>query len=326
MAPLTLAFTARDVAATRFAVSPLWEVVAGVRVLKDPAAHAVHRPWAEWARERLSGVEWGLLSELVPVPTPAIAGFLCPPPSTSAPELEVELGTMLGMAALVRPSLDRCRPAGARVAELRADPGRGLERLAAEIRGFWEAALAPHWPRVRTLLDGDVLHRARLLARGGLAEMFDDLAPNVRWREDTLTIEHRTATGPRPLRGRGLLLVPSAFTWPDVFSVSTAPWQPTLRYPPRGVGTLWEREPRDAPRALAGVLGRTRALLLAELHQPTSTKELARRTGLSEAGANQHLTALRRAGLASGHRAGRHVLYARTAAAEALLAAAASGR
>jgi len=69
------------------------------------------------------------------------------------------------------------------------------------------------------------------------------------------------------------------------------------------------------------VLGRSRTLLLTELETPASTTELARRTGLSAPGVSQYLTALRKAGLVSAHRAGRSVLYARTSAAEAVLAA-----
>jgi DNA-binding transcriptional ArsR family regulator len=57
---------------------------------------------------------------------------------------------------------------------------------------------------------------------------------------------------------------------------------------------------------------------------PASTTQLAHRTGLSPAGVSQYLTALRDAGLVSAHRAGRSVLYARTAAAETLLKAASS--
>ncbi len=73
--------------------------------------------------------------------------------------------------------------------------------------------------------------------------------------------------------------------------------------------------------AIAAVLGRSRTLLLAELAAPASTTELARRTGISAAGVSQHLAALRGAGMVSAHRAGRSVLYARTAVAESLLAA-----
>jgi DNA-binding transcriptional ArsR family regulator len=54
-----------------------------------------------------------------------------------------------------------------------------------------------------------------------------------------------------------------------------------------------------------------------------SPTEFARRTGISAAGVSQHLTALRDAGMISAHRAGRSVLYARTAIAESLLGTAA---
>jgi DNA-binding transcriptional ArsR family regulator len=67
------------------------------------------------------------------------------------------------------------------------------------------------------------------------------------------------------------------------------------------------------------VLGRSRTRLLTELDTPASTPQLADRTGLSPAGVSQCLTALRDAGLVSAHRAGRSVLYARTAAAATLL-------
>jgi DNA-binding transcriptional ArsR family regulator len=69
------------------------------------------------------------------------------------------------------------------------------------------------------------------------------------------------------------------------------------------------------------VIGNSRVLLLTELESPASTTDLAGRSGLSAAGVSQHLTALRAAGLVSCHRAGRSVLYARTAVADALLAA-----
>jgi DNA-binding transcriptional ArsR family regulator len=58
-----------------------------------------------------------------------------------------------------------------------------------------------------------------------------------------------------------------------------------------------------------------------ELEAPAPTTELAHRTGISTAAVSQHLTALRDAGIVSAHRAGRSVLYARTAVAESLLAA-----
>ncbi|MFC7584936.1 DUF5937 family protein [Nonomuraea antimicrobica] len=317
---LDLAFTAHDLANTRFAISPLGEVVASVRVVKNPQAHPLLRPWAERVRRRLQDVDWRLLSDLVPVPTAVIAGFTCTPPATSLPDLDLELATMRAAAGRVRTDLDEIPgPRTKRVQALYDDPEQGLERLAEEVGAYWEAAVAPYWPRLRALLEGEILHRARLLAGGGVQRMLADLDDTVTWQDGTLRIRHRSVSGRRSLRGLGLLLVPCVFVSPRVFSVTTPPYQPTVRYPPRGIATLWERRDLDPPAALAAVLGRTRARLLAELDQPASTRDLAQRSGLSEPGVNQHLTALRKAGLCTAHRTGRYVLYARTATAESLL-------
>ncbi|MGN9836789.1 DUF5937 family protein [Nonomuraea sp. H19] len=317
---IDLTFTAHDIANTRFAISPLGEVVASVRVVKNPSAHPLLRSWADQVRRRLQDVDWRLLSDLVPVPTISIAGFTCTPPATSMPDLDLELATMRGAADRVRSDLDEIPgPRTKRVQALYADPEQGLERLAEEVANYWAAAMAPYWSRIRSLLEGEILYRARLLAEGGAQRMLADLDDAVSWQDGTLRLRHRYVSGARSLRGLGLLLVPCVFASPRVFSVTTPPYQPTVRYPPRGIATLWERRELDPPEALAAVLGRTRARLLAELDQPASTRDLAQRAGLSEPGVNQHLTALRKAGLCSAHRTGRYVLYARTAIAEALL-------
>ena len=50
-----------DLLRTRFAISPLFELVASVRVLRDPGAHSVHVPWVREARARLEGLDYNLL-------------------------------------------------------------------------------------------------------------------------------------------------------------------------------------------------------------------------------------------------------------------------
>ncbi|MFD1931605.1 MULTISPECIES: ArsR/SmtB family transcription factor [Nonomuraea] len=286
--------------------------------MKEPTG--INRRWAGQVRRRLADVDWRLLSDLVPVPTISLVAFIAPPPTTSLPDLELELAGMLSRAADVRAELDAWDVARTpRLQALHDDPEAGLVRLADEIRAYWAAAIEPYWPRIRALLEGDLLYRARVLAEGGVHGMLADLDANVSWQGERLRLAHRFCQGVRPLDGRGLLLVPSVFVWPRIFSITVPPFQPTLRYPPRGIATLWESERRDPPAALAAVLGSTRARLLAELDQPASTRDLAARAGLSEPGANQHLTALKKAGLCSSHRTGRYVLYARTAVAEALL-------
>lgn len=315
---------ARDLALTRFAVSPLWEAVGSVRILKQPHLFPEHLPWVDRVRPRLAGVDWRLLADLVPVPTVVIPTFVCPPPATSQPTLDVELATLAGAAPeAVRASLDGMPgPRSPRLAALYDDPPAGLARLAEVIRAYADAVLAPYWPRMRTLLEREVLLGAQRMAGEGMDGLLNHLDPYVRLDGDTLHVDHLVVSGAVRLDGRGLLLVPSVFCGPRVWSNFGSPGQPVLRYPARAVGTLWERAPGPHGRGLARVLGRSRAALLHELAVPTSTTELADRCRLTPGTVSTHLGALRAAGLVGAHRAGRFVLYARTTAGEALVAAA----
>ncbi|MEH0981007.1 DUF5937 family protein [Micromonospora sp. CPCC 205556] len=338
---LTIGFSAYDLAVMRFAFSPMQEIVASVRVLKDPAAHALHVPWVNRVAPRVAAAAgaFDLLFALVPVPSWYIPDFVTPPPTTPVPDLETELADLRRTAPeRVRADLDRlatlrdpARPSApvardvqvrtdnAELRALRADPKAGLGRLAAQMSDYWELAVSEHWPRLRSLLEGDVVHRARRLADGGPAALFADLAPSVSWRDDRLSIAHPRFVGHRQLDGEGLLLVPSAFVWPTVFSSTLPPWQPTLTYPARGVATLWERRATAAAPALERVIGRSRTRLLLELEAPASTTELAFRTGLTPGAVSQHLGLLRSAGLVGAARSGRLVLYFRTEASAVLL-------
>lgn len=51
-------------------------------------------------------------------------------------------------------------------------PAVGLARLAEEIRAYWTVAILPHWQRIQRLIEGEVLYRARMMARGGAGELF----------------------------------------------------------------------------------------------------------------------------------------------------------
>ncbi|MEU9047851.1 MULTISPECIES: DUF5937 family protein [unclassified Kitasatospora] len=319
---LTWEFSAQDLARTRFARSPLSEVTTSVEVLKDPGRQAAHLPWVRQARKRLEGVGWELLSALVRLPTVYVVDFLTPVPE--GPDLTIGQQTAALAAtdpAVVRRDIARIQgELHPLVAGLAHDPEAGLARLAAEVRAYWEAAIAPHWPRMLRLTEGEILRRARQMSAAGPAELFADLHPLVSWERDTLRIGHSRVEVHRRLDGeRGLILVPTVFAWPGVFSQQNPPWQPGLVYPPRGVATLWEAAATPVPEGLARVLGRTRALLLAELDSPASTSELAARTDLSAPNVSHHLSALHDAGLLARHRTGRTVLYLRTEAAELLL-------
>ncbi len=321
-------FSAGDLAQVRFAVSPMWEVVTSFRLLTSGSEHPVHRPWAEQVRPRVAaaGLDRGWLAELMP-PSGYFPDFLYPAPTGPAPTLAAELAAILAAPeARVRQDLNHLKhhqgSLGHRLRTLHGEPRARLSRVTEEIETYWELALAPYWARIQTVLDGDVFHRARQVAEQGVGRLFNDLHTSVSWGDNALRLIRRPRTLSRETAGAGLLLIPSVFAGARVRTRVTPPDPPQLAYPARGVGSLWERRAVTGTDALAAVLGRSRTLLLTELETPASTSELAGRTGLSPAGVSQCLTALRDAGLVSAHRAGRSVLYARTAAAESVLTAA----
>ncbi|MEV8451626.1 winged helix-turn-helix domain-containing protein [Streptomyces sp. NPDC052095] len=320
-----LAFSANDLAQVRFAISPMWEVAPSFRLLTSATAHPVHGAWVEQVRPRVlaAGLDRGWLAELIGS-SGYVPDFLTPAPTQPAPTAAAEWDAIAASSAdRVRQDLDHLARhqghLGPRLSSLRADPPSRLAKVTQEIEIYWELALAPYWARIRAVLDADIFHRARTVAEHGAGHLFNDLHASVSWGDNTLRLLRRKRDVSRHSAGAGLLLIPSAFTGPGLRTQVRPPDPPQLAYPARGIGTLWETRPATETCALAAVLGRSRTLLLTELESPASTTELAHRTGLSPAGVSQYLTALRNAGLVSAHRAGRSVLYARTAAAETLL-------
>jgi hypothetical protein len=320
-------FGPEDVARVRFAFSPNWELVGSLRTLRQPAAHAIHLPWVQEARQALRGFDLALLEALVPPTGRGYApDFLAPPPDTPLPDFEEDL------AAVRRASADRVRTEIGYLYRRRPPevlrpllekPRQALRALAETLAAYWELVLADHWPRIRSLLEGEVMHRARQLTLGGSELLFADVHEDVTWDGERL----RMAIGYDavvPLAGRGLLMLPSAFYWPRIAVVTDPPWHPSLTYAPRGVATLWDPDDPVGPEGLAQLLGPTRAALLAELDVPRSTKELARQLHVTPGAVSQHLAKLRGAGVVQGSREGREVLYALTSAGEGLLSGARS--
>jgi hypothetical protein len=317
-------FTSDDLLRTRFAISPLFEATASLQALRDPGSASIHLPWVKEARERTRGLELGLLHALVPG-NGYHPDFIAPPPQSPLPDVREEIERVRQTPAdQVRKELSWCYPDGLPeiVRPLAERPRRVLPRLSEMIAAYWEAAIEPFWDRVRSALEDDIAHRARLLTSAGAIEFFCDLHPDVEWAERALLVK-RPHHADVELGGRGLLLSPSAFIWPNSGAMYDPPWQPTLIYPPRGLGQLWTPQQSDptALAALAALLGARRAEILLALDREASTRGLARRLPASPASVSEHLGILRRAGLVQPRRQGATVFYARTAAGDALVSA-----
>jgi DNA-binding transcriptional ArsR family regulator len=317
-------FTVEDLARTRFAVSPVYELVHSLVALRDPSYAALHVPWLRSLSGRLDGLALTRAVALIHA-SGYVPDFLFPPPAGPLGDLEADLATLRATpVARIRDEIALFRSqhprAQATADEWLAHPRREVRRLADVLEAFWDRAIAPVWPRVSAFLDADIAYRSRRLAATGPAALFGDLSDAVRWEGGHLDVTVPRHAATVELGGRGLLLMPSAFGAARPAVIDREPWQPTLVYPARGIATLWQDAPA-APDGLARLLGTTRATLLTDLAAPRSTTELAERLSLSPATASHHLSALRDAGLVIGRRDGRAVLYVRTALGDALAAA-----
>jgi DNA-binding transcriptional ArsR family regulator len=322
-----LRFGPDDLLRCRFAISPIWETQAALEALLTPQRHAALLPWLRAAGPRVADLRLDPVAVLLDRDgAPGyVPDFLSPPPVSPLDDIADGLARIRATPpAQVRRELEwafvgrRVPPAGRAMLD---HPRAARDRIADLLGDTWDRLLAEDWPRLRDLLDGDVLVRAQQLASGGLERMLDDLHPDVTWRAGSVRVRSPHSQV-RDLDGAGLLFVPSAFS-PAVRVMLDPPWQPTIIYPARGAALLATRRSTASTRtSLGDLLGRTRASLLGELHRPTGTLALARRVGLAPGTVSEHLAVLRDSGLARSHRTGREVRYSLTPLGHALLGAA----
>ena len=284
----------------------------------------LHRAWFARVREDLRGVDMRLLAGIVP-PRPFIADFLFTGAFDTAATIEDQLKRVAVMPLRqLRGELEQVwqgEPMPALVQKIVDDPA-GPGRVADALWRYWSVAVEPHWRSMRAILDEDVAFRATELTKGGVGAMLAGLHESVTVVGDVLHI-NKPVTAQEDLAGVGLVLVPSVFVWPKVIFAISESGPCTLTYAARGVGNLWSQTEAAATYEdpLAALIGRSRAAILTSLALPMTTTELAIKLGQSAPAVSQHLAVLRRSSLATSWRAGRRVLYRRTALADSIVAA-----
>jgi DNA-binding transcriptional ArsR family regulator len=307
---------ATDLANTRFALSPMTEVMAALHVLSGSRRRPWLAPWLERHRAAAAAVraDHPALDALVTALRTArwTPDFLAPVPLGMQTAFDDEL------AGVRTTEPDRARhdltlTAGGALLEA-FDRSDVVDRLADGVAALWERVLAPDWPQRRALLERDVVQRAGRLATYGWGRALEGLRSGFRLLPGGYIRVNDWPGPPFEVAGARVVFVPNGFG--EGWLGLDRPHAYALVYPARGVAaTSDDRRPDGLDR----LVGRSRAGVLRALDSPASTTQLVGTLGMSLGAVGDHLAVLREGGLVSRVRSGRSVLYRRTALGDALV-------
>ncbi|MFJ5777666.1 ArsR/SmtB family transcription factor [Streptomyces sp. NPDC093094] len=309
---------ADTLAGSRFVLSPLAETFAGLKLLH--AGTASHPGEREWLRRRLPGYRARLAADPVSallvrsgLGREWIADFLTPTPRGGEP-FEAEVARVRAARPGDARAHLRTALAGPLPAALERDD---LPQRAAELLEYvWHETVRPDWERRRRVLEADVVARTAQVSRGGWAAVLDALRPGTRWLGDSRLQVNGHEYPPRAIAGAELVFVPVT---PRAGWVS---WEERSRYavvyPASGV-LAGDGGRVPVPAGLGALLGSSRAAVLVLLASPLSTTQLVAVTGQGLGSVGRHLRVLLGSGLVERRRAGRSVLYSRTAVGDVLV-------
>lgn len=312
---LRLAFTAQDLLRTRLAPepAPLMELGFALAILQRH--DVLFERWRRATRPLLPSTARPLF-DLVP---PSAAGPLFLDPISDGLEdgLDAVLSTPTPVVGAELRRVVANGPISPWVRALDARDADAWTVLADAVRAAHEAVLVEMWPRVRACYRAEVALRGRVWAAGGVRAVLGCVHPGTTWDGDTLQIPARSDLR-IDLGGLGVTLMPSVL-WRDGPLFGRHPDGSLLiLYPAATPLPLSDTDPSE--ESIAGLLGGTRALILALTAATRTTTELARAAGISAASASQHTKILRAAGLITTSRDGKAVLHSLTPLGDLLLA------
>jgi DNA-binding transcriptional ArsR family regulator len=311
-------------AAGRFVLSPMAETVAALTVLENPRG-----PWQQ-AFHAANRAAYDEMMARHPMRRDLLRRSFRPRRGDQAGWMADFLGTVPAAAGLsfddeldqlggewdddrIRSELYTVRPG--RLAAPLLRPGLRGE-LIELLRWVWTVTVAADWPRRRRVLQADIVSRTTMLATQGWAGVIPTLGASREWLGGGRLRINRFDLPDRDLSAAHTLLFIPAHS-----NGSWVQWREPIRYalvyPVTGA-----LAPMAEARAegLARLIGVNRARLLRTLDDPRSTTQLAAFSGLPLGAVGNHLKVLLDAGLVLRRRAGREVLYWRTALGDSLAA------
>ncbi|MFI9361529.1 hypothetical protein ACIG5E_10745 [Kitasatospora sp. NPDC053057] len=320
---LDLHFTVPALARTRFAISPLDQILGGSAGAEHPCVgpSVTRDRWWRRVRQHVPYQAAPFL-ELINASLTAVPDFLAVNVDSGHRKLADELDAVLAVTeGDLRQDLafyGAGRDLPPIVRDLREGGSRQLRRVTDGIWALFQSCFAPDWSDIQRVLKADIAHHSRSAAEAGFGAMLDAVHPLTVWRSDgVLRIPVHATDDEFDLDGRGLELRPNFFLT-GIAAVLGGQRPATLMYP------LPARPPESttARRAdgLALLIGVTRAKALRSIGRgPCTTTLLSQRIGLSTATASAHATALRAAGAITTERTGTQVRHTLTPLGEDLL-------
>ncbi|WP_328748972.1 winged helix-turn-helix domain-containing protein [Streptomyces sp. NBC_00285] len=320
---LRIHFTEVDLARVRVArePDPMWEVLSTLHRLQSRGGRGQFAAWYRTTRAGLHAAGLArpvreVLFALYPL-GPYLPDFLTP--------AESEDGLDAGLDGILRLPRREILTELQLLHRFHAPPAWAPRLVQQEERGeltelisrFHAVAVAPFGERMDS---GIVAHRgllARVLLADGVEGLLSNLGPRVRWRRPVLEVDYRTDRDLH-LRGRGLRLVPTYFSWGTPVALANPDLPPTLSYPLSRPTVPEDALPDDAV-PLRALLGGTRARVLRCVADGLTTGELAQAAGVSLSAASRHATVLRDAGLTTSQQIGPTVLHTLTPLGAAVL-------
>jgi DNA-binding transcriptional ArsR family regulator len=325
---LRIHFTAADLARVHLArePDPVWETLLSLHQLNTPRRGLpVFAQWRRTAGAELTAKGLAaparMLSALAPASASYWPDFLTPGAAAS--------GLETGMDELRATPRSRLRRELDRMARSHGLPrwahglGAGeptvLEEVATAFRLVHRTIVAPAWAGTDGTTEADRALRTRTLRDQGVHGLLNSFRPLMAWRPPVLHVRYPEDRDLH-LGGHGIRLIPSHFCWNTPIALADPTLPQVLAYPVAHPAT-WAPEATRERRAeaLAALIGRTRARVLASLHTTATTGEIARSLGISASSASGHVAALREVHLADSRRDRNFVVHTLTPLGAALL-------
>lgn len=303
--------------AARVVVSPLLTLAAA---LLDAFGDRPATPWRSLLRDRAAGLEPGPLA-MFARSSFMIPNDLLPIPAGPSPSIADELAAMRrgSYERLLFDLYDAWGPGvPPELAPFERDPSAAVATYCNALAAHWDKLLAPSWPRLRRLLDRELLLLGHSLATAGVTTTLRGLHPAIAYESGRMRMEAMMMS-PAFYDAKALTLAPMACEPERILINEDHPNTTVIAFAVRGAADLWDERMREPEPELASLLGPTRARIALALELPSTTSGLADALRLAPSTVSRHLSALASTGLVDSTRRGAFVVYRLTPRGCALL-------